>query len=63
MTEKELKEYATIGLLVRINADKEQLTKITEPRERERVAARLERMQKHYESLLDDLRQYENPAE
>lgn len=57
MTDRELKEYALVGLLVRINADKEQLTKITEPKDRVRVETRLDRMIQYYESLLNELRE------
>lgn len=57
MTDRELKEYALIGLLVRINADKEQLQKITDIKDRIRVETRIDIMTQYYESLLYELRQ------
>ncbi len=57
MTDRELKEYALIGLLVRINADKEQLQKITDTTDRIRIETRIDRMTQYYESLLYELRQ------
>lgn len=57
MTDRELKEYALIGILVRINADKEQLQKITDIKDRIRVETRIDIMTQYYESLLYELRQ------
>lgn len=55
MTDRELKEYALIGLLVRINADKRQLQKITDIKDRIQVETRIDIMTQYYESLLYEL--------
>lgn len=57
ITDRELKEYALIGLLVRINAEKEKLTKQTEPKAKTMIEPRIDRMTQIYESLLYELRQ------
>lgn len=57
ITDRELKEYALIGLLVRINAEKEKLTKQTEPKAKVMIETRIDRMTQIYESLLYELRQ------
>lgn len=57
ITDRELKEYALIGLLVRINAEKEKLTKQTEPKAKVMIVTCIDRMTQIYESLLYELRQ------
>ena len=57
MTDRELKEYALIGLLVRINADKEQLQKAADIKDKIRIETRIDKMTQYYESLLRELRQ------
>ena len=57
ITDTELKEYALVGLLVRINAEKELLQKATEQSRKMQIETRIDRMTQIYESLLFELRQ------
>ena len=56
ITDAELKEYALVGLLVRINAEKELLQKATEQSRKMQIETRIDRMTQIYESLLYELR-------
>lgn len=56
ITDRELKEYAITGLLVRIHAEKELLQKATEQSRKIQIETRIDRMTQIYESLLYDLR-------
>ncbi len=57
MTDRELKEYALVGLLVRINAESERHPLIKDSRDLEICERRLEKMQAQYNELLAELRQ------
>jgi hypothetical protein len=57
MTDRELKEYALVGLLVRINAESERHPLIKDSRDLEICEQRIEKMQAQYNELLAELRQ------
>ncbi len=56
ITDRELKEYAIIGLLVRINAESERHPLIKDKRDLELCESRLEKMQQQYNEILAELR-------
>lgn len=56
MTERELKQYALIGLLVRIKAEQDRLDKPIDNRTKEQIKYKIETMKNDYNSLLDELR-------
>lgn len=56
MTERELKQYALIGLLVRIKAEQDRLDKPIDNRTKEHIKDKIETMKNDYNSLLDELR-------
>lgn len=57
LTDRELKEYALVGLLVRIDAESSRHPLIKDKRDLELCESRLEKMQAQYNELLADLRQ------
>lgn len=57
ITDRELKEYALVGLLVRIDAESSRHPLIKDKRDLELCESRLEKMQAQYNELLADLRQ------
>lgn len=56
ITDRELKEYAIVGLLVRINAESERHPLIKDKRDLELCESRLEKMQQQYNEILAELR-------
>lgn len=56
ITDRELKEYALVGLLVRINAESERHPLIKDKRDLELCESRLEKMQQQYNEILAELR-------
>lgn len=56
ITDRELKEYALVGLLVRINAESERHPLIKGKRDLELCESRLEKMQQQYNEILAELR-------
>ena len=56
MTERELKQYALIGLLVRIKAEQDRLDKPIDDKTKEQIKIRLDPMSRDYNTLLDELR-------
>lgn len=57
LTDRELKEYALVGLLVRIDAESSRHPLIKDKRDLALCESRLEKMQAQYNELLADLRQ------
>ena len=57
ITDRELKEYALVGLLVRIDAESSRHPLIKDSRDLALCESRLEKMQAQYNELLADLRQ------
>lgn len=57
ITDRELKEYALIGLLVRVNAESERRMLIKDSIDLALCESRLEKMQTQYNELIADLRQ------
>lgn len=56
ITDRELKQYALVGLLVRINAESERHPLIKDKRDLELCESRLEKMQQQYNEILAELR-------
>lgn len=56
ITDRELKEYALVDLLVRINAESERHPLIKDKRDLELCESRLEKMQQQYNEILAELR-------
>lgn len=56
MTERELKQYALIGLLVRIKAEQDRLDKPIDDKTKEQIKIRIDTMSRDYNTLLDELR-------
>ena len=56
ITDRELKEYALVGLLVRINAESERHPLIKDKRDLELCESRLEKIQQKYNEILAELR-------
>lgn len=55
MTERELKKYALVGLLVQIQAEEKKLNKTAT--DKERIKTKVETMKAEYNSLLEELQQ------
>lgn len=55
MTEKELKKYALIGLLVRITAEEEKYNKAKTETRRQEIKSRIDEMKKQYNSIINEL--------
>lgn len=55
MTERELKKYALVGLLVQIEAEEKKLNKTAT--DKERIKTRIETMKADYFKLLEELQQ------
>ena len=51
----EIKRYALVGLLVRINAEKEKLQIATTKERKKEIQQRIERLSKQYDELLSDI--------
>lgn len=59
ITENELKKYAIIGILTRINAESSRLPKITDEETRKIAEYRLLKLKADYDEILTDLRREE----
>lgn len=57
MTEKELKKYAVVGLLVRIEAEQKRLQRIKREEEKKIVQSKIETLAEHYMELLNEIRE------
>lgn len=57
MTEKELKKYAVVGLLVRIEAEQKRLQRIKREEEKKIVQSKIETLVEHYMELLNEIRE------
>lgn len=57
MTDKELKEYALVGILVRLDAEQKKLPLATEQSQKIMIETRIDRLTQHYNAILNDLRQ------
>jgi hypothetical protein len=55
MTELELKKYALVGMLVRIEAEEKRIPRIIDSKEREYFTAENEVLKSEYNSLLDEV--------
>ena len=55
MTELELKKYALVGMLVRIEAEEKRIPYIINSKEREYFTAENEVLKSEYNSLLDEV--------
>ena len=55
MTNSELKSYAISGLLVRIKAEQDKLTKITDSNRQEQIKQKIKKMENHYTELLCEM--------
>ena len=56
MTERELKQYALIGLLVRIKAEQDRLDKPIDDKTKEQIKTRIDIMSRDYNTLVDEFR-------
>lgn len=56
MTERELKKYALIGLLIRIKAEQDRLEKPIDNRTKEQIKTSIDTMTSDYNALLDELK-------
>lgn len=57
MTDKELKEYALVGILVRLDAEQKKLPLATEQSQKVMIETRIDILTQHYNAILNDLRQ------
>lgn len=57
MTEKELKKYAVVGLLVRIEAEQKRLQRTKREEEKKIVQIKIETLSEHYIELLNEIRE------
>lgn len=57
MTERELKKYALVGILVQIQAEEKKLNKTATATDKERINNKIETMRAEYNNLLEELQQ------
>lgn len=57
MTERDLKKYALVGLLVQIQAEEKKLNKTATATDKERRKNKIETMKAEYNILLEELQQ------
>lgn len=57
MTDRELKKFALVGMLIRIQADTDKLKKITEPKAKEDLKIKLDTLNAEYDKLLKELKE------
>lgn len=55
MTEKELKKYALIGLLVRITAEEKKYNKAKDENRKQEIKERIDKMKKQYNSIVNEI--------
>lgn len=55
MTEKELKKYALIGLLVRIKAEEEKYNKAKTETRKQEIKERIDIMKNQFNSIVDEI--------
>jgi hypothetical protein len=56
MTEKELKKFALVGMLVRIQADTDKLKKVKSPKDKELLQQKVDTLTEEYNKLLEELK-------
>lgn len=57
MTERELKKFALVGMLIRIQADTEKLKKVKPTEEKARLKQSIDTLTEEYNKLLNELQE------